>query len=876
MMMRLGVGRNWPKLSSLRGNTLPVVVVIAGVALYAGSMMLQTVTSLKNTAERGSDLILSRAVLESVANYTAAGMKRRWCFTESWVRDEICLLDHPRSSERLLLTPPQVAYINELKVANPDLKIGSPVTLDEFSTVLTPSVLPSSHPLASALQQSGAGKLSKLEVKVQRTSDLRLPIRGREGYIRMTVTGTIADAEVQEERKVTLVTQFAVMPRELSSFALILPRDLFLDRTVPLDLKAGDHVFPVSGLDRSQMKGIRFESPVFVNRDLHLPKEDEGRTPSATFVEKVVLGNGMLRRANLPFVTRTAGGSGDDYYASMRGYSGLLAGVERDGEFDRGLQALIGDVPAYNPDPSLLQLCIRRNQVLSNLSATDTSSLVWKSNSSNMSQESFRLSWTELNFFEDQTSPHKVEHNVKGAKNSPHVQDPTVVKGQEFVASVEIESFNQAYVAEYAADPSKAENARVRADLGRGGSVEMMPKFLDRNHLSERINDLEDDKDKLNDKLSKEKDPKKALALQAQINVVSSKISDAKVLRDRAIAAEKDPPRIRVEISKVLFATKEQPHLIDVRVSVENQFNMLTGFRINIRGLDVSFSKGLSTRDLTQEPAKSRYNNNLTLSYRDTNPAYEYGVIEKEYVVPGSYARTDGKLPLPPETLNVIEDYAALNEACAPSSPVSSFSPVAWDVSFAAASRHSWRYRPIDGVLELDGSNSSATPVAKRDFLIYSTVAECRIKSSAEVVAGFFTCDRLVIEPRDRPLRVIGTIIALNSVIDETALRYGVTMSSIHNQSAIDELRRLGILYGTSSPCPGVDINNPLWHPYPNLSRLADQYRCLPIALRDKSNPMQWTTVDPDCGLLPGASATACKSRPQRIKIKFLSTEVLL
>ncbi|HRK09209.1 MAG TPA: hypothetical protein PLZ57_15680 [Pseudobdellovibrionaceae bacterium] len=863
-------------LKSKRANVLPIVVVIAGVAIFAGNMMLQTMTSLKNTAERGSDLILSRAVLESVANYTAAGMKRRWCFTDNWVRDEICLLDHPRSTERLLLTPPQVAYINELKVANPDLKLGSPVTLDEFSTVLTPSALPVSHPLASALQQSGAGKLSKLEIKVQRTSDLRLPIRGREGYVRLTVTGTIADAESTEERKVTLVTQFAVMPRELSAFTLILPRDLYLDRPVPLDLKPGNHVFPVVGYERSQVRGIRFESPVYVNRDVHIPIEKELRTPTATFVEKLVLGNGILRRGDQPFATQTAGGAGDDYFASIRGYSGLLAGVERDGEFDRGLQALIGDIPAYNPDPSLLQMCIRRNQVLSNLSATDNSSLVWKSMSSNMSQETFRLSWTELNFFSEQTTPHKVDHNHKSGGNSAHVQEPTIVKGGDYVTTVEIESFNENYVKQYAKDPSKAENARVRVDLGRGGSVVLTPKFLDKDIYIKRIDDLEEDRDKLKDKLEDEKDPKKAEALEKQINAINKEINDLKVLRDRAIAAEKDPPRIRIEVFKVVFNMKDQPHQVDVRVSVENQFNMLTGFRARVWGLDVGFSKGHQNRDLNKEPAKSRYNNALTLNYKDSNSAYDFGTIEKEYGVPTSFARTDGKLPVPPETLDVIEDYAALNEACAPSSPVSSFSPVAWDVSFAAASRHSWRYRPIDGILELDAANSSATPVAKRDFLIYSTVTECRIKASAEVVAGFFTCDLLTIEPRDRPLRIIGTIIALNSVIDDSALRHGITMSSIHNQSAIDELRRLGILYGTTSACPGIDINNPLWHPYPNLSRLADQYRCLPISLRDKSNPMQWSTVDPDCGLLPGASATSCKSRPQRLKIKFLSSEVVL
>src|SRR5690606_10156938 len=145
---------------------------------------------------------------------------------------------------------------------------------------------------------------------------------------------------------------------------------------------------------------------------------------------------------------------------------------------------------------------------------------------------------------------------------------------------------------------------------------------------------------------------------------------------------------------------------------------------------------------------------------------------------------------------------------------------------FSPKARESWNFAgdgvnlgdPVVEELIFDGNNARPSNVT---FQIRSIVGLCRIRASAELVTGFLTCDRLVIEPRTSPLRIIGTIIVGAMEIDPSALAAGIRWSSIYYPEATFELRKVGILKtSTGRPCADApDPSNPIWHPIPSIEK---------------------------------------------------------
>ena len=213
-----------------------------------------------------------------------------------------------------------------------------------------------------------------------------------------------------------------------------------------------------------------------------------------------------------------------------------------------------------------------------------------------------------------------------------------------------------------------------------------------------------------------------------------------------------------------------------------------------------------------------------------------------------------------------------------------SFGGASWDVSFANSTRVSWNFAgmsssklgddPMINELIFDATNSDRT-VPNVTFQIRSIVGVCRIKNSADFVAGFFACDKLIIESRTKPLRIIASIIAGKLEIDPTAYISGITWSSIYYPQATSELRSVGILSAPSgATCQGI-VSIPIWHPKPSIQTQNDRYFCNAVSLRDKADPFRWTSVDPDCGVIPNTAGTTCKQRVIRFFVIEHSREEL-
>ena len=160
---------------------------------------------------------------------------------------------------------------------------------------------------------------------------------------------------------------------------------------------------------------------------------------------------------------------------------------------------------------------------------------------------------------------------------------------------------------------------------------------------------------------------------------------------------------------------------------------------------------------------------------------------------------------------------------------------------------------------------------SREEFTPHSIVKDCTIRSSAQLVTGFFVCDLLTIESRSKPLFIVGTFIVKNLDIDSSAIKSGITWMSIYSPDAVSLLRN-GKILRTSKPVSNPDCNGtfggqPIWN-YNNMSMIHQQdlSSCNVSSLRATAQPFTWTAMDPDCGINPDLNPpptnTTCKKHP--------------
>lgn len=372
-------------------------------------------------------------------------------------------------------------------------------------------------------------------------------------------------------------------------------------------------------------------------------------------------------------------------------------------------------------------------------------------------------------------------------------------------------------------------------------------------------------------------DPDLIASLKAQISALQTTISqlqntdipnqqDVVTSADKAVLqAQKDlsifdnPPQFVIQMSPVYSRWGTFDDRVDMQITATNVQNLL-----DAKGNLIKPSIGILGYDATyynEQPIKNPANPNL-LRFLNFNFTANKSILD----APDSMSETSSSGNL----AGVAEDetdYAHLDVLCeeARSAAASqSFGGASWNVDFSGATRSSWNFAgdsssvlghdPVfDKTLTLD---SGADGV----FKVYSIAKECVIQASANLITGFYTCDSLRIEARQKPLRIIGTFIVGKLSIDPSAYKAGITWSSIYHPQVTQELRAVGVLKSVS----GASCNapkNPIWHPKPSVQEVADRMSCNVISLRAKADPFQWTAVDPDCGLVSGASNTTCKRR---------------
>lgn len=857
------------RLRSQRGSAIVYALTLSVIGIIMVGALSSYYLNLVGEVVRNREVDSLRMIMNSAMDYTLGGIRSRWCFTSSWSMNGTCLLTDDRNVERLLLSD---EALRALESSMEPVSYGgdiSKVRLKSISTEVRWGDITEDHPLYSAIQ----GLRNFGQDFVFRFSVVRMDNgvqKGREVALNVRVElslGSIAGMDIGDH--MVLNSTVMVFPRELNTNALVIGNHLFLDRGDPGVAAAAPGNVYISPQFKSDLPGLRFESPVYVNGNVYVPMPDAPGFTPVTFADKLILGFGNVleSRGNTAFYSapRTAGGMEDRYYSQAKNFGGFLKGVLLDPGTDKGLEYLVGVKSAGKIDLSSTNLCILRNAAKADLSLTRNSQLYLRLNAGTIEPAS--------NATINVTSRYQLTANL-GLIDNFYKQGTT--GDQQFTAFAPNEV--QPTV-KYTATSSDEKRPIMRVTVALNGYTGLPGAFVavDMGRETEV-------------KIPMNKDDSGAYIL-----LRSSPFRVGEQNNIQANAVNFQVEFVKQEAFTVTPYTVQQPG-----------FSLVTAYEpsinINIEAFDVAYTTSRNSSGQAQivsnrsgesaHPVMGKYKANSLSFKRTPGGADKRFVLQRPSLSEGRYftcSRFNATCLVYDETATPQDiDLVAFDQAC--NSPPKgtdmfpSFKAADWnEVDFSSQARHSWGftepgspgsegYNP--GTLIIDSGFAALGGVSPPVFVVSAIYNTCRIRSSANFVTGFFVCDNLIIERRTEPLRIIGTFIVGHMSIDNSAMESGIRWSNIYYPTAVYELRKAGVLK-TSVPGEDCDIpSDPLWQPYPSIIRAQFLYKCNPIYLRSKADPFKWTMVDPDCGLLDGRQA--CKYRVMRYELVELRRQEIL
>lgn len=981
------------------GNVL--LQILAATAVMSSSFYVLTnyVIGQKEQVSKTANLVNLKFALNSAMDYVIFGVRQKYCFTnddkllndanitQSGSNISKCNLTHPGSVERLIMSTEQENFIRNLIASGQNVGPvnANQIHLDKMRAYISTDAATTDHPLFPVLKSLKTVKnadgepvsVAGIWVELTRDNSEYLPRSGREVYLtaRVYLAASKGDAEPISvgAKSAELISQIVIYPREVGSFALLVPNDLHLDTSWDAVMDKGDvalHKFG-SRKDVGASQGLVFQSPVFVNRHLYVPYDSgtgdatDTSVPysAVTFADRVYLGNGWVRSANKEYSPRSAGGMTDRYWADARTFGGFLKGIENDGGADAGLQYFAKIVTGTPPSTELMSKCTEYEQNKASAKFLMSTEMGARLRESSTNDFEYRLFLSSGNYFKKQSNALILDKSAWGTGSAVvtstdyndavvslkivvgdravEAQFPRNAQGK-FVVQVGSPELMASYKAAVSSTKSTYDSARSKysdyenqlTSLSKSlktakeklaeeeAKPEEPKKFTattttqgtstDKSATVEESVAAEDSgsgsgkgkgkgKDKDKDIVQEEEkidyqDPKLIAQLEKEIDGLNKSIADIKnnkmpsqqSLIDQASkaydSAKSDlnkyelivanPPVIEIETSKVNsyygFTAYDK---LNLDVNVKNAKNLLdkngklVAPVVRIQAYDSTFYNSVSTAKNTNQNLVGYLN--FQFDGTNTNLQAPYSVSRKPDS--SAIALNEGD-----------QDWAAFEQECqeARSAQTSqSFGGAGWDVSFATGTRTSWNFAGGEkigkdpGIDKLSLENQTR---ANATFQVRSIVGTCVITKTSDFITGFFACDHLEIEERTTPLRIIGTFIVGKMRIHPTAIKAGITWSSIYHPQSYKELRGAnGVLRAMSGRDCNATNAEPIWHPIPSVQTVADRMTCNTISLRAKADPFQWTSVDPDCGINPNkkSSNTTCKRRLVRFYVVEQSRE---
>ncbi len=974
---------------SIRGNAVLQVMVAISVISVMFYFISTRVVAQRKQLSKAENIVDLRFALNSVMDYVIFGVRQKYCFTN----DDLMMNDtpvncdfkHDGSVERLLLSDGQEAFI-EAAVAK-GVSVGpinlQSIGINSISRYFEISKATTTHPLYPVV--SGLSRVKDVNgqflhpggfsVYLERDTDPSLPKAGDEVFIKIIVSlknsKTSSSALAIGTQALTVESRIVIYPREMGSFALVVPHDLYLNKqwTSPVPEK-GDvsiHQF-ASRNDFGVGKGLVFQSPVFVNHDIQMTQFDPAKTPEppytpVTFADRVYLGNGALKFGTTPYYPLTAGNFGDRYWSDAKSFGGFLRGLENDGGSDAGLEAFRG--ASVNLSGNTMAQCIDLDTKQSNRALMDASAVGGSFSGNNNGWYSYLFALNGKNQFSPQSNqlildssrwnskiddksltpainlftstaslsdaaatgaiinlivtmpgsfgdPLSVNVQLPSSKNNPvtatltlptasqayydsvvdfvakanekankaasdagtALNGLTTLKAQLLTAQAKLVSANaaantasnasasaaasaqslSASVTATAADITAARSAATDAAAAAAAAAAAVVT------ASSQVTSLTN---QVNTALTNFANLSTALTqYQAAATLAQKKLDDLKLML-------KSPPQILATTQP--YIEKSGKKAVD-KVYVKFQFNNMQNLlsqqgaamtdlpSIDVVAYDNSYAQSKPIGPYMGTSTKSKCSKTENCANPESTSSLKFTFKNGSIVYPQATG-----VALPQEML----DLALLQEQCTASKnsqTSQAFGSAAWLTDFSKYTRVSWNFAgdkpagsdPVQSLLSITNSK-----IGTAGFTVKSIVGKCTIEADSDFVTGFFSCDELEIKSRTTPLRIIATFIVNKLSIHPSALQQGITWSSIYHPQATQALRKAGVLKSlyAGRSCDSQS-NIPIWHPIPAVKDVQDRFSCNVISLREKANPFQWTSMDPDCGLVgAGAAATTCKHR---------------
>ncbi|WP_347356638.1 hypothetical protein [Bdellovibrio sp.] len=963
-----------------KGNVLLQILAATAVMSTSFYFLTSYVIGQKQQVVKTNNMVKLRFAMNSTLDYVIFGVRQKYCFTDDNLLlnspVDQCNLAHQGSVERLIMSVEQENFIRQL-IAN-GTKVGpvdkNNIRLPQINRYVQVNAVTASHPLFPVLSSlkdvktdGAVVKVDGVSVTLKRDDSPYLPRSGREVYMRITValkTGPKATEPIRVGSiPLVLSSSVVIYPREVGSFALLVPNDLHLDKSWDYGVPRGDaalHVFS-NRAELSGSQGLVFQSPVFVNRNIHLPVDDASEKASpdtiryspVTFADRVYLGNGWVYSNNKMYSPRSSGGNLDRFWSDARTFGGFLKGIENDGGLDLGLSYFAKLMTGNPPDPSFMKKCIDRGIKLASKDMLYESELTGRLDSQWTNNFDYRMALSDGNKFVRQDNASTIEYFNWGngtatadAKKADGVVKVSLILGNravegqldrdgkltmkapvgsqeyynKFIAAVTdtkkvydqaLKAYD-AYQSEldgYRADlktaetalaaeeskpikPTKAPASTETSGTGTSSSGTTVEKTVDAETSvtdsgsgSGSSTTISYQDPKKIDSLEKEIVELKGIIKtynnttlpnqQTKIDTASSAYDKARSEKNAYETLVANPPTVVIDVDPVYSLSGR---LQSDRLSLNVKFSNVKSL-IDANGNYVDPVVRIQAYDNTfynSKPVSNDGGNGDLVRYLNFKVASNRTQIEPPNRV-SKTANSSAVLDFKESDV----DFDSLDEQCESarnSQPSQSFGSAGWDVSFAAGTRSSWNFAglsssklgtdPILNEIVFDNANRSNAV-----FNVRSIVGKCTIKANSSFVTGFYTCDELIIEARNSPLRIIGTFIVGSMKIHPTALKSGIVWSAIYHPQATRELRAANILKSFSGKNCNDESAEPIWHPIPSVQEVADRRGCNTISLRAKADPFQWTSVDPDCGLMPNASNTTCKRRLVRFFVVEQSRE---
>lgn len=199
--------------------------------------------------------------------------------------------------------------------------------------------------------------------------------------------------------------------------------------------------------------------------------------------------------------------------------------------------------------------------------------------------------------------------------------------------------------------------------------------------------------------------------------------------------------------------------------------------------------------------------------------------------------------------------------------------------SYTKSSFHSWNYNPVsrkyqykpqgnslvswDSVFgetpsQLVLNSISVNSSNDKLFHIYSVLDKCVVEKDADYFFGMLVCRHLKIEPRKKPLTIIGSFVVDYLNISKEAIVSGIEWMNIYEFNAIKRMKKIGTI-SMEEKCE-IESDLPPWHPNPKSADIVKAKKCSPFSLARLSDPFAWSSFDPVCGLKTSkSSSTTCK-----------------